>query len=401
MQNPNENLNDCCSTNVKSCNCETATGLQTITAGPAADDACCGPPPGSESSPLEKPGYKLCGFVEAFIETPAGVVPRVKRSLDRPDIWETVKVRAGFNRNQYTVTPGLYCIGAPDQDSAVLVTANYKLSFDALRKEISHTHAWILVLDTRGVNVWCAAGKGTFSTEEVVRRVKATGLEKVVNHRKLILPQLSATGVSARQVKKRCGFRVLWGPVRSEDVEKFISADYNADTAMRKVSFNFWERFVLIPVEVSLLFKYLLWFLLLAFVLSGIGPGVYSIGQAWIRGTVWVTAGIAGIVAGVVAAPLLLPWIPGRAFSVKGTVTGLAVGIGVVIWQWNRLGALEATALILFVTAISSYLAMNFTGSTPFTSPSGVEKEMRMAIPAQAVATLLASVLWIWAAFGA
>ena len=42
---------------------------------------------------------------------------------------------------------------------------------------------------------------------------------------------------------------------------------------------------------------------------------------------------------------------------------------------------------------------MNFTGSTPFTSPTGVEKEMRMAIPAQVGAVLLAAVIWITAAF--
>jgi hypothetical protein len=48
---------------------------------------------------------------------------------------------------------------------------------------------------------------------------------------------------------------------------------------------------------------------------------------------------------------------------------------------------------------ISSYLAMNFTGSTPFTSLSGVEKEMRKAIPLQAAVALIALVAWVGAAF--
>jgi hypothetical protein len=42
---------------------------------------------------------------------------------------------------------------------------------------------------------------------------------------------------------------------------------------------------------------------------------------------------------------------------------------------------------------------MNFTGSTPFTSPSGVEKEMRKAIPLQASALLIAMIAWVGAAF--
>ena len=54
---------------------------------------------------------------------------------------------------------------------------------------------------------------------------------------------------------------------------------------------------------------------------------------------------------------------------------------------------------MLFTAAVGSYLAMNFTGSTPFTSPSGVEKEMRKAIPLQALAIFVALVAWIGAAF--
>jgi len=56
-------------------------------------------------------------------------------------------------------------------------------------------------------------------------------------------------------------------------------------------------------------------------------------------------------------------------------------------------------ALFLFSVAISSFLAMNFTGTTPFTSPSGVEKEMKRYIPAQLGALVISSGLWIYSAF--
>ena len=111
----------------------------------------------------------------------------------------TIRARLGISRDRYRVAPGLYIVGKPGAESPVLVTANYKLSFDSLRKELGGIDAWILVLDTMGVNVWCAAGKRTFSTEEVIRQVNGVGLDKLVTHRELILPQLGAPGVSAQK----------------------------------------------------------------------------------------------------------------------------------------------------------------------------------------------------------
>ena len=84
----------------------------------------------------------------------------------------------------------------------MLVTGNFKLSFDHLRKNLNGINAWILVLDTHGINVWCAAGKGTFSTKELVKRIKEVCLEKIVDHKRVIVPQLGATGVSSGQTKK-------------------------------------------------------------------------------------------------------------------------------------------------------------------------------------------------------
>ena len=79
---------------------------------------------------------------------------------------------------------------------------------------IGRTDAWILVLDTNGVNVWCAAGKGTFGTDELIRRIEATGLPEIVSHNRVIVPQLGGPGVAAHEVRKRSGFRVVYGPVR-------------------------------------------------------------------------------------------------------------------------------------------------------------------------------------------
>jgi hypothetical protein len=390
--------NDCCCGDTGGGLSGVQTGLQTLEE-TIQSEVCCGTPPGPPSSPLEKPGYKLLHFVTDFIDSVGGPVPRVKTKLNGSDYLGTLIARIGVNRDQYAIAPGLYGVGKPDQDSPVLVTANYKLTFDALRRELSDLDTWLLVLDTRGINVWCAAGKELFSTREVVERVKQTRLNQVVNHNRIILPQLGATGVSAHQVKKASGFEVVWGPVRATDIQRFIASNNRTDNAMRQVTFSIWERTVLIPVELSHLPKPTFWVLLAIFFLSGIGTQVFSLGDAWYRGLMALTAYVGGVLAGAVAAPILLPWIPGRAFALKGALTGGIMGLIVVLFFKNSLFWLETVALMFITMAISSYLAMNFTGSTPFTSPSGVEKEMRTAIPVQAGAVLVALVAWVAAGF--
>src|SRR5665811_1490211 len=84
------------------------------------------------------------------------------------DIMGSLKARWGINRMNFKVNPGLYSLGTPDSNSPVMVTGNYKMSFDALRKELTGINSYILVLDTKGVNVWCAASKGTFGTNELM-----------------------------------------------------------------------------------------------------------------------------------------------------------------------------------------------------------------------------------------
>jgi len=334
-------------------------------------------------------------FVDGFIETPAGFVPRVRTSMLKSDILGTTVCRIGFGRYDFKVVPGLYCVGNPTPESPVLVTCNYKLTFDVVRKQLGGLDAWILVADTRGINVWCAAGKSLFSTEEMILSAKSARLDEIVSHRELILPQLGATGVAAHKVKKGCGFKVIYGPIRAEDLPAFIKAGNKADEAMRMVTFPLKERAVLIPVELFLLGKLLLITLMAAFVLSGFGPDLFSFSAAWSRGLAAVCATVFGILAGSAVVPLILNQLPWREFWPKGALTGVVAGVICVLLFSNSIGLLESSALILWTTAISSYLAMNFTGSTPYTSPSGVEAEMCKGIPLQAGAALLAIIMWV------
>ena len=106
-----------------------------------------------------------------------------------------------------------------------------------------------------------------------------------------------------------------------------------------------------------------------------------------------------GLFGGAVLTPLLLPWLPGQAFAIKGAVVGGVIGLCAAIAFHASLSWLNSLALMFAMTAISSWFAMHFTGSTTYTSPSGVEKEMRKAIPAQAAGLLVAGLSWIAGAF--
>jgi hypothetical protein len=287
-------------------------------------------------------------------------------------------------RMRYRVDPGLYALGNPDGTSPVFVSANYRLSFNELRGSLKGFDSWILVLDTKGINVWCAAGKGTFGTTEVIKRIIDVNLAGVVKHRTVILPQLGAPGVAAHEVTKVTGFKVLFGPVRASDIPAFLAAGNKATPVMRAVSFSLRERMVLTPMEFFPALKKYLWVALGLFICMGILPdGVYykvAFSHSW---PVIVT-GLLAVLAGAVITPILLPFIPFRSFAAKGALAG-AVMLSPLFYfkEHYFLGSTAlAAAAVLFFIAVSSYLALNFTGCTPFTNMSGVKKEMRLAVPA-------------------
>jgi hypothetical protein len=342
-------------------------------------------------------------FVTGSMDTTVGCAPRISSLLTYQDHWGTVKARWGVGRMDYTVEPGLYALLNPDNQSPVLVTANYKMSFDRLREALPGRSAWVLVLDTAGINVWCAAGKGTFGAGELVRRIASSGLAQVVRHRELILPQLSGPGVAAHEVKKLSGFRVHYGPIRASDLPAYLDAGLLAAPEMRRKTFPLRERVALIPIELVAALKAGILLMLLFFLTSGFGGPAGYWENVKDYGVFAVVSVLAAILAGAILTPILLPVLPGRAFSVKGVVIGLATAAGLLIFRNPDLtfwaGRFEALAWILLVSAITGYLALNFTGASTYTSLSGVRKEMRLALPLEIGAGVAGFALWLASRF--
>ncbi len=300
-------------------------------------------------------------------------------------------------RMKYSIAPGLYSIGSPTDESPVLVTANYRLTLNRVREAMGSGDVWVLVLDTKGINVWCAAGKGTFGTKELISEIACSGLESFVRHRTVILPQLGAPGVAAHAVKKATGFNVVYGPIYARDIPAFIAAGNKATEAMRVVGFPMKERIVLTPMEVFPALRKYLWVMLAAALIMGLQPAGILFRPAFLHSLPVVGTGIVAVIIGSFLVPLLLPWIPFRSFAAKGAFMGIVL-TGPTFFLSEPLyrgSALLAIGLIIFFTTVISYIALNFTGCTPFTNISGVKKEMRIAIPAYLTACAAAGVFII------
>jgi hypothetical protein len=320
-------------------------------------------------------GSDTISFINLTHNKPASELRTITGKLTLNDRLNHFLARWGVNRMGHIVKPGLYKMGRPNADSPVFVSANYTLSFDAVRSALAGTDCYILVLDTKGVNVWCAAGKGTFGTEELVHRIAWSGLSSIVSHRTLILPQLGAPGISAHDVQRRSGFRVKYGPVRASDLPEYIKTR-KATPEMRRVQFSFKDRLVLTPVEL---------------VHVALPTLVAAIILYLLAGPLAALAAITAVLAGTVFFPALLPIIPTHDFSTKGLILGVIFAIPFAISfaanpimpLWTNL--LTSLVPLLVMPALTAYLALNFTGCTTFTSRTGVKKEIYRYVPVMAL----------------
>ncbi len=324
-------------------------------------------------------------WISRSIETAVGSLPQISSKLSLKDLFDSFKFRLGIGRMKYTVPPGLYGVGKPNPESPVFVSANFKLSFDKLRKSLKEIDSWLLVLDTKGINVWCSAAKGSFSEEELKRQILKTKLTEIVSHRTLILPQLAAVGISAPKVMKLTGFKAIFGPVRASQIPEYLKAGMKASSKMRLVRFNLLDRLVLIPVEILNILKPLLLLFGVLFLLGFFKLKILSLRAFFPY--------LGAILVGIVLVPLFLPWIPGRYFSLKGWLLGALYALGLSFYQKSLT---QILIYFLLLPSISAFFALNFTGSSTYTSLSGVLKEIRISFPLIIISLSLGLILAVF-----
>jgi len=247
------------------------------------------------------------------------------------------------------ITTGLYRVGNPDRESPVLVTGNYELTARRLVRELdSHVDCWLIIANSRGINVWCAAGGGHFTADDVISAIKTSGVHEVVDHHALILPQLCANGVDGWWIREETGWGAHWGPVRARDVPAYLATGCKKTDAMRRVTFPLRDRLEMTVVS-TIFFGLLLTIPLIIFWPHLLG----------------LTLG--ALVVQALAFGVFLPWIPGHDGLVKGIFLVAATVLVVILWG-QLAGNWPLTTYInrsLGLGFLAYFVAGEFQGMSP------------------------------------
>ncbi len=137
---------------------------------------------------------------------------------------------------------GLFAIGNPGPGAPVLVSGNFTLTVRRLKGVLAGHDAWLLIANSKGINVWCAAGGGHLTHHDIISAIRVAHVADTVTHREVILPQLAATGVERRAITEATGFETRWGPARLEDLPAFLDRGARVFAAERFMRFPAWER---------------------------------------------------------------------------------------------------------------------------------------------------------------
>jgi acetyl-CoA decarbonylase/synthase complex subunit gamma len=157
----------------------------------------------------------------------------IMHSLDGWALLPNVILRANIYtdpRKPVAVEPGLKVFGTPDENSPVMFTTNFALTYYTVASDIESAkiNAYLLVVDTEGIAVDSAVAGRKLTAEKVAEALKASGIENKVKHRKLIIP-----GKAARlsgEIEELSGWQVLVGPRDSSEIPKFLQEKWQTQT---------------------------------------------------------------------------------------------------------------------------------------------------------------------------
>ena len=177
---------------------------------------------------------------------------------------------------------------------------------------------------------------------------------------------------------------MAYGPVEARDLKAYLAAGGKATPEMRRVRFTLADRLVLTPMEVLPAAKKYPVFAAAVLLTMGLQPSGILFRDAWQQGWPLLLQGLAAVIAGALITPALLPWVPGRSFAVKGWIVGFVTAgllARIAAPPAGSTAVFATVVTLLFFPLLSSYIALQFTGSTTFTSMSGTKKELRVFLP--------------------
>jgi len=252
----------------------------------------------------------------------------------------------------HSMRTGLVRIGNPGRDSPVLVTGNFTLTVRRLRDTLRGHDAWLLVANSKGINVWCAAGGGHLTHHDIISVIRTSRIVEQVDHREVILPQLCATGVERRRITETTGFATRWGPARLEDLPAFLDRGARVHKRERFMRFPLWER-----LEMAAMWGVTM--LVIALPIVALLAGWKSAAATEIA--------VALMIAGLFA---LVPWLQLRtraryltfaAFCLAAALLGAGLLVAFGAWAPGHELVLALTCLVAM-----GVLSVDLAGTTPW-----------------------------------
>jgi NAD-dependent dihydropyrimidine dehydrogenase PreA subunit len=274
-------------------------------------------------------------------------------------IWGTL-----FRLFPCPIPTGLTRIGNPDHDSPVLVTCNFYLTVRRLMRNLRESDVWLLVVDSKGVNVWCAAGGEEFNTRSVVSAVRTSGISDLVDHRTLILPPLGAPGIRGKDIEDQIGWFVRWGPVRAKDIPLFLASGQHRSEEMKRVTYSWIER---LDTALGSLFPF--------YLIGAIGFLVFG-RQLLLH---YLLVGIAAFLFFM----LSCPWLPGKRGLTKAIFLNVVLGLSLVTYEVLDLQSSFSIRAVLIISMVMLLLYGSELGGLASDMPSDLDPFLaRMGIGA-------------------
>lgn len=155
-------------------------------------------------------------------------------------LWELFHIF--FRHFNFPCRLGLIRVGQPTPHSPVFLSGNYTLTVQRVLRKLRGTDCYLLVANSRGSNVWCAAGMNEFSEFDVIDAINVAELGRLVKHRRIIAPVYAAPGVDIAAVRRETGFNIKWGPTHLDDLPRYIANGLKRTNDMFQVKFGMQDR---------------------------------------------------------------------------------------------------------------------------------------------------------------
>ncbi len=128
------------------------------------------------------------------------------------------------------MTPGLYTIGSPRQDSPLCVTTNFSLTYFSIAGELESSGfpSWLLVCDTEGLSVLTSWAAGKFDAEKIVKMLKEFSVSSSISHRSLIIPGHVAV-LRGELEEELPDWRIMVGPREAVDIGGYLKRNWRGD----------------------------------------------------------------------------------------------------------------------------------------------------------------------------